>query len=212
MKKVILAAVVIMTMSLAANANTLTLTEVIGNLYQQTIQSPCVFSNPSCQNGAFPTTNLPTGGGVSSYDAFSPVYSGSALLAIMAGGPMILGVDINQASGQPAQTLTSFFMLKNGVVVDTFGPGAAGNVAAGNNGNGYADYILQNFSSFVGTDTIQFHLVFNDANDGTENVFIVGGGVPTVPEPSTVITTLLGMGLLGVGVAGRQLARSASRS
>jgi hypothetical protein len=188
--------------SVVANANTLTLTEVDGNLYQQTIQNPCIFSNPACQNGSFATTNLPTGGSITGYDALSPVYSGATLVAILNGSSLLLGIDINQASGQPPQTLTSFTMLKNGVVVDTF-TGSTGNVPAGNNGNGYADYLLGNFSSFTAADTIQFHFVFNNANDGTENVFIISGPSQTnVPEPSTVAT--MGFGLLTLAISYRR--------
>jgi PEP-CTERM motif len=210
MKKVFLVLVVILATSIAAHANALVLTQVIGNLYQQTVQSPCIFSNPSCQNGTFPHTDLDPGGNVTSYDAFSPIYTGSTLLAIIgAGNPMILGIDINQATGAGPQTLTSFFMLKNGVVVDTFAPATL--VPAGNNGNGYADYILTNFTSFVAGDTIQFHFVFSGANDGTENVFLIGGTpVVQTPEPSTLLTVLLGLGFLGA--AGRNMIRSSRRS
>ena len=108
--------------------NTISVTAVNGNLYQQTVQSPCVFSNPSCTNGSFAATPLPTGGGVSGYDSFSPVYTGSTIFGIIGAGNSIeLGLDINQASGQPAQTLSAFYMLKNGSVVDTF-TGSANNV------------------------------------------------------------------------------------
>jgi PEP-CTERM motif-containing protein len=211
MKKVLLAVVAILAMTMAAQANTLTLEQVVGNLFQQTVQSPCIFSNPSCQNGSFPTTNLDTGGAVTGYNVFSQVYTGSTLLSILNGGAMILGIDINQASGQPAQTLLGFQMLKNGVVVDTF-TGSTGNVPAGNNGNGYADYLLGNFSSFTATDTIQFRFIFSDANDGTENVFIISGGRPptNVPEPSTVL--LVGAGLLFVGAFRRKIGRLAGRA
>jgi hypothetical protein len=58
-------------------------------------------------------------------------------------------------------------------------------------------------------DQIQFHLVFNDANDGTENVFIVGGTPSTnVPEPSSLMT--LGFGLLILAFTSRKLARKNS--
>jgi hypothetical protein len=203
MIKMIITAATLVFCSAAAYANPISLTAVDGNLYQQTAQSPCVFSNASCTNGGFLATALPTGGAVTGYDSFSPVYSGSTIFSIIGvGNSITLGLDINQASGQPAQTLSAFYMLKNGSVVDTFLFGGTGNVPAGNNGNGYADYALGNFSSFLSTDTIQFHFVFNDANDGTENVFLIGTpGSATVPEPTT--SMLLGSGLVALGFARR---------
>ena len=208
MIKMIITAATLVLSSAAAYANPISLTAVDGNLYQQTVQSPCVFSNPSCTNGGFAATPLPTGGSVSGYDAFSPVYSGSTIFSIIgAGNSITLGLDINQASGQPAQTLSAFYMLKNGSVVDTFLFDGSGNVPAGNNGNGYADYVLGNFSSFLSTDTIQFHFVFNNANDGTENVFLIGApGTPTpTPEPTSL--ALLGSGVLFVAAKFRKKAK-----
>jgi len=208
MNKIFITAAVLVVSSAAAYANTITVAAVNGNLYQQTAQSPCVFSNPSCTNGGFAATALPTGGAVTGYDSFSPIYSGSTIFSIIgAGNSITLGLDINQASGQPAQTLSAFYMLKNGNVVDTFLFGGTGNVAAGNNGNGYADYLLANFSSFLATDTIQFHFVFNDANDGTENVFLIGApGTPTpTPEPTSL--ALLGSGLLVIAAKFRKKAK-----
>lgn len=206
MTKRIITAAALMFCSAAAYATTITLTADNSNSYQQSIQSPCIFSNPSCTNGGFLATALPTGGAVNGYDAYSPIYSGATLKAIIgAGNSLMLGLDINEASGQPAQTLSLFTMIMNNVVVDTFSFAGAGNVPAGNNGNGYADYLLGNFSSFALGDLIQFHFVFNNANDGTENVFLIGTpGTPTAtPEPTN--SMLLGSGLVIMGLAGRFL-------
>ena len=79
------------------------------------------------------------------------------------------------------------------MIVDTF-TGSTGNVPKTNNGNGFADYLLTNFSSFTATDTVQFHFVFNDANDGTENVFIAPLAV--TPEPSSLLLAASGLFLL----------------
>lgn len=192
--RILLCAVLVLALSVAAHANTIDLSAINGNLYQQAVQSPCIFSNSSCQNGSFPATSLPNGGNVTSYDALSPVYTGAQILALLMGGPLQIGIDINQAN--TPQTLTSFTMSKNGVVVDTF-TGSTGNVPKVNNGNGFADYLLNNFSSFTSTDTIQFHFVFNDANDGTENVFIAPlNPLVITAEPSSLLLTASGLFLL----------------
>jgi hypothetical protein len=190
-----------------ASAATITLTAVPGNLYQQSVQNPCIFTNPSCQQPAgFNSTPVPNGGNEDNWN-LTVSYTGSDLLALLNGAPLTLGLDINQATGQGAQTLLGFQMSINGVLTDTY-TGSAGNVPAGNNGNGYADYLLAGFSTFDGDDTVLFRFIFDDANDGAENVFVIAGQcrencTPTaVPEPASMV--LLGTGLLAVVRARRR--------
>jgi len=78
---------------------------------------------------------------------------------------------------------------------------------AGNNRNGYADFLLGNFSSFLATDTIQFHFVLNNANDGIENVFLIGApGTPTA-TPKLTSMALIGSGLLFIAAKFRKKAK-----
>ena len=203
LKNLLLSVPVVLALSLASYANTLSLNVVNGNLFQQIAQRPCIFSNQSCVNGGFPSTDVPNSGSETSYDLLSPIYAGSSILPLLSGGSLVVGIDINQATGAGSQTLTRFEMLKNGVVVDTF-VGSGPNVPATNNGNGFADFLLSNFSSFVAADTVRFHFVFDNANDGPENVFIASVPATAAPEPASLVLTGLGVLSLGLVLFKRQ--------
>src|SRR5688572_10511643 len=79
----------------SAAAATITLTAVDGNLYQQTVQNPCIFTNASCQQGDWVGQALPVGGAVDGYDEVVS-YTNSELQAQLGSDVLLLGLDINQ--------------------------------------------------------------------------------------------------------------------
>lgn len=206
------ARVLFLTLSLSltagvAHAGTLTLTAVtVVHQFQQTTNNPCVIGDPSCNNGGFPETILPSG--ANSYDAFSPVY---VFTTAQAAGSFQIGVDINQSN--VTQQLSLFTLLVNGVVVDTFSAANTGctpttpncrdvpPTTGGGNGNGYADYLLSGFSAIPANTPFQFHVVMPAVDDGREEFFLIPGPNSPLPNPTPEPASML---LMGTGLlAGR---------
>lgn len=175
---------------------------------QQSAQDPYIFgdSNGSCNKNpaTFACTLTPNS---TSFNLFSATYTGTTILTFLNGGSLEVGLDINDAGGQPAETLVFFQMYKNGTaagnLVDSTTSQSVPSVA--NPGNGYTDYVLTGFSSFLSTDTITFRWSLSGDTGGRDSVFLIAGSpvsITATPEPSTL--AMLGSGLLGLGLAWRK--------
>jgi len=218
-KKILtLSSILVLASAAFAYADTLTLVGPIDNHnYQQTTNSPCVIGNPSCQNPAgFDVTTIPANPAGNGYNMVaSPIYTVSQIESIIGSNAFWVGIDINQTS--VPQTLDYFAMTVNGVVEDVFS--TLTSVPSSNNGNGYADYLLETFklAGFAGTDSVQFIMNMPLANDGAEQFFLIGAGTTpppppppaSTPEPSSLL--LFGTGLAAAAGLARRRVVSAVR-
>jgi len=215
-KKILtLSSILVLASAAIAYADTITLVGPIANHnYQQTTNSPCVIGNPSCNNPAgFNDTTIPANPAGHTYNMVaSPIYTVSQIESIVASNAFWVGIDINQTD--VPQTLDYFAMTVNGVVTDLFS--TLTSVPSSNNGNGYADYLLETFqlASFAGTDSVQFIMNMPLANDGAEQFFLIGAGTTppppaSTPEPSSLL--LFGTGLAAAAGLARRRVVSAVR-
>jgi hypothetical protein len=187
--------------------------------YQQTLNSPCVIGDPSCNNpGGFSFTTLP-GGNVAQYDAVSPVYTVGQITTLLGSSTFSIGIDVNTTTTPATELLKLFTISVNGVVVDTYsGAGNGTQLQTVHNGNGYSDELIDGFNltGLAASDTVQFHTIVNDPTDGREEFFLINVASPPpvcnptlpvgtpgacpgeVPEPASLAVLGSGMAALAI--------------
>jgi len=202
------------------------------DVFQQTTNNPCVIGDPSCKepSGMFYDRNSGSPG--STYDLYSTVYLAAAsnnfgLNQI----PLSFFIGVDDNFSNISEHLVAFNTYTCSGPVSTANTSAATSAACAgaaidqpnswnsstpgyslkdmslsDNGNGYSNFILKNFSLTAGT-FYAFRAIVSEDNDGFEEFFIIPAGSPPVPEPVT--SALVGTGLVALFFVRRRAARKA---
>ena len=231
------AGAVILGAATTANAAGISIFSVNGNVYQNTLNNPCLFDgngNPCTVPAGFPPPQDST-------QTFDPnpltnTIEGSEFTAwqTWVGSSFLLGLDVNEANSAPQSLSNLTISFFNGATqlgtTLSFEPVPVSVPNNGNNGTGWADYVFAagcaqftngfctSLTPFVlpaNTNRIVFTFGMNVFNDGPDRLFAIqaDGNEPCDPAvcspvPEPASLLLLGGGLLGAAVAVRRRRRA----
>jgi PEP-CTERM motif len=173
----------------------------------------CIIYGNSCPAGIqdMSSLNYAQGGSQTSFDVTAtPNKKGSGeaslvnpytvgYIASFVGTVFDIGIDVNTATGHPAERLLAFEVSVGGVVIYSFQDGPA-SLDPNFNGNGYFDFLLKtvDLSSFASNAIVTFRAAWDQASDGAENFFLVRSTTTQVPEPGTTALILSGLSFLAM--------------
>lgn len=162
--------------------------------YQQTLNSPCIYDNSSCNNGTFPSVLLT--GDANKDDVPSATYTVQQLTDVLKVPNFFVGIDVNSTGSHGTETLVRFDMFVNGVLKYSLPVGSYALLVGNNPGNGYSDDLIKGFSlaGLNSTDVVQFVMSEHFDVAGREQFFLIGD----VPEPATFWLMGGALALLGL--------------
>jgi hypothetical protein len=175
----------------------------------QSASNPCVIAATNCPSN--PITFTTTGNG--DFSTTSPIYTytpGTTSGTSFGFTFFDIAVDSGVAGGNATDTLTSFSIDVRSnssdpfVSIYTFS-GVAGNISnPTNNGNGFADYLLQtaDLSTLAAGSQLRFSATLTNETGGPDSFYIVGKPGAPMPVPASV--ALLGLGLVALGFKRRK--------
>lgn len=210
----------------SAGAAPLTLVDVpAGSEIQQTDNTPCIFGDASCKDGALPHhVTFPAGGTSTNY--YETVSYTIEQINAAVGSTFDVGIDVNTTAA--ASEILDYFRVYLGTTLTTanllYSYEGNQNIALAvdlKNGTGWSDWLLRtiDLSGVLAGSIITFEVAVLNAVDGVEQFFLISaaggttpGGTtpgPVVPEPASML--LFATGLSAVAYGARRRKQQAKR-